>query len=183
MVEIKKIRTLRHEDLYFADGYVSTAKYQVLKVETADKKSFTLKRQVLKEPYEKHWLASEDDFRSYSEDVNQGLSFASYDGGRVVGMVIAERIDWNKSMWIREFRVAESHRRKGVGRQMMENVAANTKKEGLRILVCETQSTNVPTIDFYRRVGFEVDGIDLSYYTDSDVEAGEVAILMKRKLE
>ena len=46
-----------------------------------------------------------------------------------------------------------------------------------------TQTTNVPAIDFYRKVGFEVDGIDLSYYGNNDVEAGEVALFMKRKLE
>ena len=63
----------------------------------------------------------------------------------------------------------------------MERVAEIAKAEGLRILVCETQNTNVPAIDFYRRVGFEVDSVDLSYYTNSDVE-GEVAIFMKRKL-
>ena len=162
---------------------MSTATYQVLKAERVDEISFTLNRQELTEPYEKHWPASEDDFRNYREVVNQDLSFAAYDGGRLVGMAIAERIDWNRSLCIWEFRVAESHRRKGVGRQMMENVAANAKKKGLRVLVCETQSTNVPAIDFYRRVGFAVDGIDLSYYTNSDVEDGEVAILMKRKLE
>ncbi|MDE2700419.1 MAG: hypothetical protein OXI23_16220 [Gemmatimonadota bacterium] len=39
----------------------------------------------------------------------------------------------------------------------------------------------MPAIDFYRGVGFEVEGVDLSYYTNSDVD-GEVAVFMKRKL-
>lgn len=46
----------------------------------------------------------------------------------------------------------------------------------------ETQNTNVNAIRFYRRSGFEIEGIDLSYYTNDDVEGGEVAIFMKRKL-
>ena len=49
--------------------------------------------------------------------------------------------------------------------------------------MCETQTTNVPAIDFYRSVGFEVGGIDLSYYSNDDVQAGEVALFLKRKLE
>jgi hypothetical protein len=31
-------------------------------------------------------------------------------------------------------------------------------------------------------MGFEIDALDLSYYTNQDVEEGEVAIFMKRKL-
>ena len=65
----------------------------------------------------------------------------------------------------------------------MDHVALHASEEGLRVLVCETQTTNVPAIDFYRSVGFELDGIDLSYYGNDDVAAGEVALFMKRKLE
>ena len=64
----------------------------------------------------------------------------------------------------------------------MDRVALHASKAGLRVLVCETQTTNVPAIDFYRSVGFEVDGIDLSYYSNDDVESGEVALFLKRRL-
>ena len=181
MVKIKKLKQLRRGDLHIMDGYVSTDRYHVSKTETVDEFCFILKRQKLKEPYAKHWSMLDEDFRTYSELVNRGLSLGAYDAGQLVGIAISEKIEWNRSLWIREFGVAASYRRKGVGRQLMEEVAEIAKAEGLRILVCETQNTNVPAIDFYRSVGFEVDGVDLSYYTNRDVE-GEVAIFMKRKL-
>ena len=181
MIEIRKLEQLRRGDLHIVDGYVSNDRYQVSKTETADEFCFILKRQKLNEPYVKRWSFSKEDFRNYSELVNQGLSLGAYDAGRLVGIAISEEIEWNRSLWIREFGIAESYRRKGVGRQLMEQVAEIAKTEGLRILVCETQNTNVPAIDFYRSVGFEVDGVDLSYYTNRDVE-GEVAVFMKRKL-
>ncbi len=162
-------------------GYVSTDRYQISKSETADEFCFILKRQKLDAPYVKRWSFSEDDFKNYSGLVNQELSLGAYDAGQLVGIAISEKIEWNRSLWIREFGVAESYRRKGVGRQLMAKAAEVAKAEGLRILVCETQNTNVPAIDFYRSVGFEVDGVDLSYYTNSDVE-GEVVVFMKRKL-
>ena len=183
MVEIRQLRHLRREDLRIADGYVSSARYEVSNTETADHVCFTLSRQELTKPYKKRWTASEEDYRAYSELVDQGLSFGTYDRGRLVGIAISERTDWNRSLWIREFRIAESHRRRGLGRQLMEKVAADATAKGLRILVCETQNTNVPAMDFYRSVGFEVAGVDLSYYTNSDLAAGEVAVFMKRKLE
>ncbi len=181
MVKIRKLKQLRRGDLHIMDGYVSTDRYQVSKTETADEFCFILKREKLDEPYVKRWSILDEDFRNYSELVNQGLSLGAYDAGQLVGIAISEKIEWNRSLWIREFGVAESYRRKGVGRHLMEKVAEIAKAEGLRILVCETQNTNVPAIDFYRSVGFEVEGVDLSYYTNSDVE-GEVAIFMKRKL-
>ena len=181
MVEIKKLEQLRREDLHIMAGYVSTDRYQVSKSETADEFCFILKRQKLDAPYVKRWSFSEEEFRNYSELVNQSLSLGAYDADQLVGIAISEKIEWNKSLWVREFGVAESYRRKGVGRQLMGQVAEVAKAEGLRILVCEAQNTNVPAIDFYRSVGFEVDGVDLSYYTNRDVE-GEVAVFMKRKL-
>jgi ribosomal protein S18 acetylase RimI-like enzyme len=47
----------------------------------------------------------------------------------------------------------------------------------------ETQNTNLPAIRFYRAVGFEIEAVDLSYYTNHDTLDGEVAIFMKRKVE
>ena len=64
----------------------------------------------------------------------------------------------------------------------MEALAEKGRAIGLRTIVCETQNTNVPAIEFYRKVGFTVEGIDLSYYTNDDVLNGEVAVFMKRGL-
>ena len=50
----------------------------------------------------------------------------------------------------------------------MEALAEIGKLAGCRVIVCETQNTNAPAIDFYRRVGFEIGAVDLSYYTNKD---------------
>ena len=182
MVEIRQLRDLQRDALKVADGYVSTARYRVRKAEIARAVCFTLDRQELSEPYEKRWTVSEEDFRRYRDFVGQGMSFAAYDGACIAGVAIAETVGWNRSLWIREFGISKPYRRQGLGRRLMDRVALHARKAGLRVLVCETQTTNVPAIDFYRSVAFEVDGIDLSYYSNDDVEAGEVALFLKRKL-
>jgi ribosomal protein S18 acetylase RimI-like enzyme len=53
---------------------------------------------------------------------------------------------------------------------------------GLRTLLCETQSTNVPAIRFYRKMGFELEGLDLSHYRNTDYPDGEMAVFMKKPL-
>lgn len=64
----------------------------------------------------------------------------------------------------------------------MQGLVQMARSSGLRVLVCETQNTDVPAINFYRVMAFEIDGIDLSYYTNNDLEKGEVAIFMKKKI-
>lgn len=36
--------------------------------------------------------------------------------------------------------------------------------------------------DDFRRIGFEIDGIDLTYYSIDDFPDGEVAIFMKKRI-
>lgn len=99
-----------------------------------------------------------------------------------MGIAIAEARRWNSSLWIWEFYIAADCRRMGAGRDLMESLADLARQAGLRVMTAETQSTNVPAINFYRALGFEIDAIDCSYYTNQDIAAGEVALFMKRKL-
>jgi ribosomal protein S18 acetylase RimI-like enzyme len=64
----------------------------------------------------------------------------------------------------------------------METLADHARSQHLRLLACETQSTIVPAIRFYRALGFVLDGLDLSLYTNQDYPDGEIAIFMKRCL-
>ena len=182
-----KIRTLEKfnaNDLrQLARGYISTSKYVVRKTEAHERTVFTLELTALDRPYVKHDVLDDRLLDRYKEVVQQGLSLGAYDGDQVVGIAIAELESWNRSLWVWEFCVAETHRGMGIGRQLMEALADKAKEAGMRVIVCETQNYNVPAIEFYRKVGFEIDGIDLSYYSNRDMTEGEVAIFMKRKLE
>jgi ribosomal protein S18 acetylase RimI-like enzyme len=81
-----------------------------------------------------------------------------------------------------EFHVAESYRRMGIGQQLMDRLAERAAPAGLSAMVVETQSTNVPAIRFYRKAGFVLEGIDISYYTNHDYPDGEMAVFLKRRL-
>lgn len=57
------------------------------------------------------------------------------------------------------------------------------KQAGCWLIVCETRNTNAPAIQSYRKLGFEIGAVDLSYYTDQDMTDFEVTIFMKLYLE
>jgi ribosomal protein S18 acetylase RimI-like enzyme len=165
-------------------GYTSSEKYTVTKREAEAQITLQLDLITLASPYTAPDPIEEDMLRRYTALAGNGLSLGVYDGEVLVGMALAEPQPWNNSLWVWEFRVAATHQQRGLGRALMETLIEKARTAGFRILVCETQTTNIPAIRFYRALGFSVEGIDLSLYSNNDLRPdGEVAMFMKRRLE
>jgi len=163
-----------------ASGYVSSQSYVVHKEEAVARTTFTVVLEDLDSPYVKRWNEDPADSVKYHTIVaEQGLSLGAYEDDILIGVAVAERRDWNRSLWVWEFHVHEAYRGRGVGRRMMDTLADTARRAGLHALFCETQNTNVGAIRFYRSVGFELDGVDRSFYPP---EIDEVAIFMKRRV-
>lgn len=184
-IEIKGLERFDAAELRrIGPGYASGEKYVVRKTESRGRVVVELELVRLERPYVRTWEPVDGERRQlYERAVARGYSLAAYEGAEPVGIALAEPQDWNRSMWVWEFHTAEGRRRRGIGRRLMEALAERARAEKLRAIVCETQNTNVPAIDFYRAVGFELEGVDLSYYAHVDGLTAEVAIFMKRRLE
>ncbi len=183
------IAPLAHIDLpllqRLVTGYATDVVYRAAKNESDGGTTISLYLTELPQPYIKRYgdLLDGDVVRRYDAIAQAGHSFAAYeDGGQCVGIAVCEQQVWNASLTIREFHVEPSSQGQGIGRRLMEAVAEHAEAHHLRALVCETQSTNVPAIRFYRALGFTLDGIDLSFYSNHDYPDGEIAIFMKRYL-
>lgn len=159
-----------------ASGYTSPARYIVHRHETSGSITFHIELEKLPQPFVKHWEYDSEHDHYAALIAEQGLSLGAYDGDRLVGVAIAERHNWNRSLSLWEFHIDPQYRGQGNGARLMEAVVAKAAEARLRIIVAETQNTNVPAINFYRRMGFTLDGLDVSYYDDVD----EVAFFMKR---
>jgi ribosomal protein S18 acetylase RimI-like enzyme len=182
-MRIRKLEDLNPDDFKrVMTGYTSTRKYTVEKTENPEQTTITMQLATLTEPYVKIFPQLPDEMKRYQEIAKQGTSFGAYDGERLVGLAIAEPRDWNRSLWVWELGVEREHRRSGIGASLIKELTRVAEELNLRIIVCETQNTNVPAIEFYKATGFEIDGIDLSYYPNTGATAGEVAIFMKKKL-
>jgi len=164
-------------------GYVSPGMYAVRKAEAGERIAITLEPVALDAPYARRWVYSDEEVAHYQAIVREeGLSFAACDGQEIVGIAIASAERWNRTLWVWELHVAAGYRRRGIGRRLVEALDAAGRAAGLRTMLVETQNTNLPAIRFYRRAGFTLEGIDLSYYDDED-SRGEVALFLKRPLE
>lgn len=185
MIDIRPLNNLDPADfLRLHTGYVSDSKYRVSKTETGGQFALALDLVPLPEPYVKRYEPPDAEALNYYLQVpRHGLSLGAHDaGGGCVGIALAEPRAWNQSLWVSEFHVAETHRGQGIGLKLMEALALKARGARLRIIVCETQNTNVPAIRFYRKAGFRIEALDLSYYSNDDFPEGEVAVFMKKKL-
>lgn len=166
-------------------GYWTNARYVVTKFESAETITIQLQLVTLDSPRRKQYDPIDDEtLQRYTQVAQAGFSFGAYDEEQLIGLALAEPHEWNKSLWVWEFHVAETHQRRGLGRRLMEALADKATAAGLRIIVCETQNTNMPAINFYWAVGFAIEGVDVSYYTNDDLLPDrEVAVFMKRRLD
>jgi ribosomal protein S18 acetylase RimI-like enzyme len=184
MIRIKTLQefTIDDQRSLGTNGYVSYGKYIVSKKEGGQTTTITLRLARLEKPYVKLWPDLNADFARYSKIIPLGHSLGAYYSDRLVGVLIAEPRLWNNSLWIDNIAVSDSCRRKGVGSLLIKSIEDLAKEKGYRIIALETQNTNLPATSFYKKNGFELDGVDLSFYTNSDLVDGEVALFMKKKL-
>jgi GNAT superfamily N-acetyltransferase len=102
-------------------------------------------------------------WRIYREMLPAGYCLGAFTGEELVGFAIANARTWNRTLWIwgtaRGIRLAGA----GIGRRLVDVLA---EKAGQ--LVCVPcwwkRRTPISCHRFYRRTGFEIEGIDLSYY-------------------
>ncbi len=114
-------------------------------------------------------------FQDYLENPS---SFALRDGNKLIGYLEVARETWHKRLRVTNILIQPEYRGQGYGSTLMHLAKKIGQEEGMRELILETQSCNVKAIDFYLKHGFTVVGIDLSAYTNQDVESKEVRLEM-----
>ena len=184
MVEVRRMTQLTAALLKeLIVGYTTSAMYVASKEESPEVTRIELRLTPLEQPISKAYPAlTEETLEHYNSMARQGHAFGAFIADRCVGLALSEVSLWNASLLVHEFHVAAAYQGQGIGRLLMETLAQHAQEQGLRCLVCETQTTNVSAIRFYRALGFVLDGIDFSYYTNQDLERGEIAVFLKKKL-
>jgi GNAT superfamily N-acetyltransferase len=185
MIDVKPILSVDGGDLRrIILGYESDAKYAVARTTTEQGFQFTLTRVAVVPAYRKRFDHLDDEtIDRYRVMAGLGFSFGAFDGDTCVAVAIAEPSSWNGSLWIRELHTEPGYRRRGIGRHLVAAVRARARAARLRRVLCETQNTNAPAIDFYLRAGFQLEGFDLSLYRNDDFPDGEIALFMKMSVD
>jgi GNAT superfamily N-acetyltransferase len=109
---------------------------------------------------------------------DDGLYLVSEDEstGKLVALLDVERERWRNTARVWNIGVDRAYRRRGLGRGLMERAFAWARGQGLRGIMLETQTNNIPACRFYQAMGLKLCGIDDHFYSNDDIGLKEVAI-------
>lgn len=77
--------------------------------------------------------------------------------------------------------VAHAHQRKGVGRQLLEQVLDQAKRKGIMIAYLEVRKSNLPAIHLYEKLDFRIIAERKGYYPT--VNGNEDALIFAKALQ
>ena len=158
--------------------YFTKEHYEVTVLRKKDGWKIKLVLEALPKPIEKRFEGG-----LFQDFVDEPRVFAAELKGNQVGWMELGFQEWNNRMRIWELLVKEGFRRKGIGALLVDYAVKLSKKRRVRMLVVETQSCNVPAINFYLKNGFELIGFDAAAYSNEDIERKEVRLEFGLKIK
>lgn len=148
--------------------------YQVARAAHA----FVLEETAVRPPVRKEFPLADDlgEARAWEQ------GFVAERAGGVVGFAAVAYRQWNRRAELCHLYVSPQQRGQGIGRALMEAVVAAARGAGMRCVWLETSNLAYPAIAFYRRLGFEFCGLDVSLYDPLGAAGKETALYFARPL-
>lgn len=174
MVELAK------KDVYLRElksKYVTLGYYDLSVCHSFESWKIDLTLKPLEKKLEKNYQG-----RLFEDHIEEPRVFAAMLGDRQTGWIELGYEKWNNRMRVWEFLVEEESRRKHIGLALMNHAVKISKEKSARMLMLETQTCNVPAINFYLKFGFELIGFDTSAYSNQDIEKKEIRLELGLKL-
>jgi len=158
--------------------YFTKEHYAVTVLGKKDRWEIKLVPEALPKPIEKRFEGGL--FQDFDDEPRV---FAAELEGKQVGWIEMGFQKWNNRMRIWELLVEEGFRRKGIGTLLMDYAVKVSKERKTRMLVVETQSCNIPAINFHLKHGFELIDFDIAAYSNEDIERKEVKLEFGLKIK
>ncbi|MFH1820570.1 MAG: ribosomal protein S18-alanine N-acetyltransferase [Candidatus Nealsonbacteria bacterium] len=102
--------------------------------------------------------------------------FVTEENNEVIGFILGEISDHQGI--IKKIAVSENNRGKGVGQALLEHLSVFFKAKGAKELVARSRVTNLASISFLKKAGFETSKTIEKYYLD-----GTDAYLLKKNIQ
>lgn len=178
-MEIKKLQQLSSDPSseWGHNGYTTEIIYSVSSIEFGGAFEFIIKEKPLS--YTKIWETTSEDLEELNTIIRQGNSFGAFINDELAGWIICEHRTWNNSFYIENILIDEKYRRQGIGIMLIKSAIKEARKLNSRVIELEAQNTNYPAIQFYRRMGFNITGLNTRLYENAD----EIALFMTMDIE
>ena len=127
----------------------------------------TIERESYPTPWSRSMFASE-----LAKPSSISLGAFAPEGGELIGYLIISR--YVDAWHVMNVAVAESQRRRGIARMLLDRLFQVTSSDERRGYTLEVRVSNVGAIELYELLGFRSRGVRRAYYTDN----GEDALIM-----
>lgn len=172
-MEIVELKRSQYKDYELVFEYETSEQYAVSMTRTKSGFTLELKKEKLPGPTKKSF--SENLFQHY---LARPSVFAAMMDGKPAAFMEIDREYWIRRLRITDLLVKPGHRRQGLGAALIEKAKEIAEAENFRAIFLDTHSCNVNAIDFYLSQGFTLGGLDTTYYSNHDMERGEVWVGM-----
>ncbi len=173
-IEIKKLDKDQLQDRVNIFEYESPGHYKVEIKQKEDGWIIDFTKQDFQQTFKK-WDDTDKVIQPYKGDSE---IFGAFIDGKEAGLIQFEYLPHNKSVRVWDIDVWQEFQHQGVGTALMNKCISKAREAGARRIVLEVQSSNLKAIDFYRKMGFDLIGLDASHYQNDDIEQGEVRLEM-----
>lgn len=168
VLQILPLPAEKYAGVEFSVTYKTEKYYDVLLLEDG----FRLVEKIASPPLEKQFSDT-----LFGEWLEAPEVFGAFCGGELLGFVEGSRESWHSLYRISNVYVYPQHRKKGVGRALLQHIIDHARQQGeYRGVILETQTCNYAAISLYKKLGFFLTRIELNEYTNTDVENKEVRI-------
>ena len=116
-------------------------------------------------------------YRMFVEGFSSKLFYGvcAVEDGEIVGYACETILFENAE--VDNIAVAESCRRRGVGKKLLKKLETEAKERGARVILLEVRVSNAPAMTMYLKEGFKGIYVRPRYYPD-----GEDAVVMQKEL-
>ncbi|MCR4633307.1 MAG: GNAT family N-acetyltransferase [Erysipelotrichaceae bacterium] len=159
-------------------AYTSEYYYDISVDKTEDGFSIPIQKKKFERPFTH--VPEDGDYpdKLYEDWWEDAEAFGIVDDGELLAAIEVCPEEWSNRLLITELFVGEKIRGQGYGKRLIDLAKQMTVQKGYRVLMLETQSSNVNAVDFYLHQGFVLIGFDSCCYTNSDLQRKEVRFNM-----
>jgi len=173
-IEIRKLDKEQLQTRMNIFEYESPGHYKVDIQSQEDGWTVHIKKEDFKQMFKK-WDDTDKVIQSYKGDSE---IYGAFIDGKEAGLIQFEYQPHNKTVRVWDIDVWPEFQHQGIGTVLMNKCIARSREYGARRMVLEVQSSNLKAINFYKKMGFDLIGLDASHYQNDDIEQGEVRLEM-----
>lgn len=174
---IKELKKEDCQNMVFDCHYLTKSYIDVVIKQKRETIRFELKKKRFKRKQKRGFETT-----LFEEYIKNPEVFGIYDKSKLIGVIQGSLEDWNQCYRVWDFWIDPRYRREGLGMQLFNHLLEKAKNHRARAVILEVQSCNEPAISFYKKMGFNVIGLNTICYSNEDIANHEVRLEMAIRL-